>query len=64
MDPLAHQPAERTAAIAVGWNGRIIVVVEWNGPTGTVSNVVWRNAAARRAPDNPTPRRDTVATAG
>jgi|GEM_PF-1136022 len=42
-----HQPAERLAGYATGWNDRV-VVVEWNSPTGTRDTVVWRNAVTRR----------------
>lgn len=42
----ADRPAERIAVVATGWNDR--VVVEWNGPTGTLNTVVWRNAVTLR----------------
>ena len=42
-----HRPAERLPAVAQGWNDRV-VVVHFDGPTGTVSTVVWRNAVSRR----------------
>lgn len=43
-----HKPAERIAAFAWGWNDRV-VMVEWFGPQGSVTTVVWRNAVTRRS---------------
>lgn len=40
-------PATRIPAVASGWNDRV-VVVEWEGPGGRRSVVVWRNAVTRR----------------
>lgn len=40
-------PASRIAAVATGWNDRV-VVVEWEAVGGRRSCVVWRNAVARR----------------
>ncbi|KAA9084119.1 hypothetical protein [Microbacterium radiodurans] len=42
-----HKPAERVAAVAHGWNDRV-VIVSWMGPAGEVNTVVWRNAVTRR----------------
>lgn len=42
-----HKPAERVAAIAHGWNDRV-VVVHWMSPAGELNTVVWRNAVTRR----------------
>lgn len=47
-----HKPAERIAAIARGWNSRV-VVVEWSSERGTVSTVVWRSAVTRREAAQP-----------
>lgn len=44
----AERPAERVAAVAKGWNDRV-VIVEWYGPTGARETVVWRNAVTRRS---------------
>lgn len=41
-----HQAAERVAAIATGWNDRI-VIVRWQGDRGTWETVVWRTAVAK-----------------
>lgn len=46
----ADRPAERVVAVATGWNDRV-VVIEWDGPGGSRSVVVWRNAVTRRAPE-------------
>ena len=43
-----HQPAERIAAFATGWNDRVVIVA-WNGEHGDMSAVVWRNAVTRRS---------------
>ena len=40
-------PASRIAAVAAGWNDRV-VMVEWEAPGGRRSVVVWRNAVSRR----------------
>lgn len=40
-------PASRIAAVAAGWNDRV-VVVEWESRGGRRSVVVWRNAVTRR----------------
>lgn len=42
------RPAERVAAVAKGWNDRV-VVVEWYGPHGLLNTVVWRNAVTHRS---------------
>ena len=40
-------PATHIAAVAAGWNDRV-VVVEWEAPGGRRTVVVWRNAVSRR----------------
>lgn len=42
------RPAERTPAVATGWNDRV-VIVEWMTDRGTRNVVVWRNAVTRRS---------------
>lgn len=42
-----HQAATREAAVAFGWNDRV-VAVQWNTPAGDMQCVVWRNAVTRR----------------
>lgn len=41
------RPATREQAVAHGWNDRV-VVVHFDGPTGTLNTVVWRSAVRRR----------------
>ncbi|NLP82569.1 hypothetical protein HF576_01785 [Microbacterium sp. CFH 90308] len=41
------KPAERLAAVATGWNDRV-VIVEWYSAAGARNTVVWRNAVTRR----------------
>ncbi|MDN8548683.1 hypothetical protein PUW81_006130 [Microbacterium sp. NM3R9] len=43
-----HKPAERVAAVARGWNDRVVVVF-WTSEAGELNTVVWRNAVTRRA---------------
>lgn len=43
----ADAPASRIAAVAAGWNDRV-VLIEWQAPGGRQSIVVWRNAVTRR----------------
>ncbi|WP_424447537.1 hypothetical protein [Microbacterium arborescens] len=47
-----HKPAERVAAIAHGWNDRV-VVVHWMSPAGELNTVVWRYAVTRRTVQTP-----------
>ena len=42
-----HKPAERVAAVAHGWNDRVVVVY-WMSSAGELNTVVWRNAVTRR----------------
>ena len=41
------------AALAHGWNDRVVVVY-WMSPAGELNTVVWRNAVTRRT--DPAPR--------